>query len=225
MIDIKTFLLNIMLNIMLNFLSNRLEDCWRLLNNYLTMCGYYLQLLSKEITYQELFGNGLTNTITLSDGTGANPLIFYQAANLFKPKKRKHLWEHIVEQATNYQKNWDEGNCRMFDRHSGFEVEEKYLEYFKMLWDDLSHKEKVKLHKIHLLATNIDNYERLIKEREKLEKFIDVYDKTKFFRNNVKKAKKLLERINLLTEKKQKDAELALITKCVFNSFYKILDK
>lgn len=215
----------ILVNIILTFLSNRLEDGWKELNNYLTMCGCYPWLQSKEITFIELFGNGLTNTITLSDGTGANPLIFYQAANLFKPKKRKFLWEDIVEQATNYHKNWNEGKCRMFDLDYGFKVEEEYLEYFKILWDDLSHKEKVKLHKIHLLATNTDSYERFMKEREKLEKFIDVYDKTKFFRNKVKKAKKLLERINLLIEKKQKDAELALITKCVFNSYYKILDK
>ena len=123
--EFNTIMTTLLLNIASNFLSNRLEDGWKGLNNYLAVCGYYFRLPSKdEITFHELFGNGMTNTITLSDGTYANPLIFYQVANLFEPKKRKHLWKNIVDQATNYQKNWEIGECRMFDLHRGLRVED-----------------------------------------------------------------------------------------------------
>jgi hypothetical protein len=211
-------IISLLINIASNFISNRFEDVWKSLNNYLAICGYYFKLPSKdEITFYELFGNGVSNTITLSNG-GANPLIFYQAANLFKPKKRKHLWKDIVDQATNYQKNWDTGKCRMFDLHKGLIVKEEYLKYFDMLWKDISHKEKVKLHKIHLTVTNTGYYESLMKKRKELEMFISTYDKSKFFRNTVKKAKKLLEKINLWEEEHGRDASLAFMTNFVFKS-------
>ena len=79
-----TIIRTLLFNIASNFLSNRLEDGWKELNNFLVVCGYYFRLPSKdEITFYELFGNGLTNTITLSDGTGANPLIFLSSCKSF----------------------------------------------------------------------------------------------------------------------------------------------
>ena len=202
----------LLLNIASNFLSNRLEDGWKELNNFLVVCGYYFRLPSKdEITFYELFGNGQTNTITLSDGTGANPLIFYQAANLFEPKKRKHLWKDIVDQATNY-------GDKMFSPHSNFLIQDPYPKLFKMLWHDLSYKEKVKLHKIHLAVINTDYYERLMRKREELEMFINTYDKSKFFKNTVKKAKKLLEKIDLWKKEHERDANLASLTNYVFKA-------
>ena len=70
-----------------------------------------------------------------------------------------------------------------------------YLKMFELLWNDLSHKEKVKLHRIHLAVINIDYYERFMRKREKLEMFVNTYDKSNSLRTTSKKQKNFWKKL------------------------------